>query len=136
MSYSQAPPSYDQAREAPPLAGKKPTHGSGPASGTYESLGDASTSVRSGGWDDEAGEPLFGGVASDADPAIRIMFIRKVYSVLFAQILLTTVAALVFVYSDTVSFIQLHPWTLLLPVVGTFVSMGCVFWKRHSHPVR
>lgn len=133
MSYPQPPPSYDQARAAPP-AQKKPSHGAGEGSGTYESLADASTSVRNGPWDEEAGEPLFAGVASDAEPAIRTMFVRKVYAALLAQILLTTVSSAVFIYSGTTQYLALHPWTMLVPAIGSFVTMAGVFWKRHSHP--
>lgn len=132
MSNSQAPPSYEQARIAPANNKKHPDE----EGGTYESLAD----VAAGGARDGAdGEPLISSDAFDdeaADPAVRAMFVRKVYATFFAQVLLTTISSCILIFSGAASYLQNHPLALLLPVAGTFICLGGVFWKRHSHPVR
>ncbi|WFD26506.1 hypothetical protein MNAN1_001489 [Malassezia nana] len=67
-------------------------------------------------------------------PEIRAMFVRKVYSVLFCQILGSAVVASALHATAASSWIQTHTWSMLLATVGSFVSLGLVYWKRHTHP--
>jgi FtsH-binding integral membrane protein len=70
----------------------------------------------------------------DCDTEIRLAFIRKVYSILFCQLLLTSVVSLALYHPKAVEFHQQHPWTIFIPMVGSFVSLLGVYWKRHQHP--
>jgi FtsH-binding integral membrane protein len=31
-------------------------------------------------------------------------------------------------------FMQDHSWIIWIPMIGSFVTMGGVYWKRHQHP--
>lgn len=76
-------------------------------------------------------------------PEIRAMFVRKVrtalvlrqvYSVLFCQILGSAVVATALNASVASAWIQSNAWIMLVALVGSFVSLGLVYWKRHTHP--
>jgi FtsH-binding integral membrane protein len=70
----------------------------------------------------------------DCDAAIRLSFIRKVYSILFIQLLLTAVVSLCLSHPKAVEFNQAHPWLILIPGLGNFVALMGVYWKRHQYP--
>ena len=56
------------------------------------------------------------------------------YSVLFAQILGTCLIASAFATERVNVWVMSNWWFLLLTFVGTLVSLGLVYWKRHTHP--
>lgn len=62
------------------------------------------------------------------------MLTLQVYSVLFAQILGTFCIASVFTMERVNAWVLSNSWFLLLTFVGTLVSLGLVYWKRHAHP--
>jgi FtsH-binding integral membrane protein len=70
----------------------------------------------------------------DCDAEIRLAFIRKVYSILLVQLLLTATVALVMYQPAAVDFMRQHGWIIYIPFVGSFVSLFGVYWKRHQHP--
>jgi hypothetical protein len=71
----------------------------------------------------------------ESSSQIKHAFIQKVYSILFVQILGTCVVAGVLSQSrSTIEWIQAHPWAFYLPLLGTLINLGLLWWKRHSHP--
>lgn len=85
--------------------------------------------------DDDLPDDFKVGVAViDCDTEIRLAFIRKVYSILFCQLLLTSLVSLALYQPKAVEFHQRHPWFIFIPMAGSFVSLLGVYWKRHQHP--
>ncbi|KAL5485410.1 hypothetical protein ACEPAI_8052 [Sanghuangporus weigelae] len=77
----------------------------------------------------------YGVTVSESAPEIRNAFVRKVYSILFIQILATSIVGGVLSRTPSAIFwVQTHPWSLYLPLFGTFINLGLLFWKRHSVP--
>lgn len=54
---------------------------------------------------------------------------------LFLQILGTTVASYLFSTRTVTTWVQHNQWSVIVALIGSFVSMGVLFWKRHSHPL-
>ncbi|KAJ3487406.1 hypothetical protein NLI96_g3550 [Meripilus lineatus] len=98
----------------------------------------------------------YGTTVADSAPEIRNAFVRKVYSILFAQILATCIVggvisqshnAIVWVQSKSVRMPSVPPsqsvsqkfyyslWAFYVPLFGTIVILGLLYWKRHSHPL-
>ena len=75
-----------------------------------------------------------GVVVIDCDQSIRLAFIRKVYAILFGQLLLTSIVGLILQLPEAVAFTHAHAWIIYIPMVASFVSLGMVYWKRHQHP--
>lgn len=63
------------------------------------------------------------------------MFLRKVFSVLFLQLLMTTVVSTVLSLQNISGWVHENQWSFIIPLVGSLVSMFVLFWKRHSHPL-
>ncbi|CAG8545193.1 22212_t:CDS:2 [Dentiscutata erythropus] len=64
-----------------------------------------------------------------------LTFVRKVYSILFAQIGLTTVVAAVFMNNASIrDWVQGGFWALIISMVATFVLLLLLMWKRRSYP--
>ncbi|KAL5523564.1 hypothetical protein ACEPAG_7737 [Sanghuangporus baumii] len=96
----------------------------------------------------------YGVTVSESAPEIRNAFVRKIYSILFIQIvsfvhnaisvslraqtvlqLATSIVGGVLSRTPSaISWVQTHPWSLYLPLLGTFINLGLLFWKRHSVP--
>jgi len=77
----------------------------------------------------------FGGMVAEATLPIRMQFIRKVYSILTAQLLLTTVLSAVSLFSDSYKhFIKFNQWLMFTSIIGAFVFLLLTFWKRKSYP--
>merc|ERR1711964_103169 len=76
------------------------------------------------------------GVTVDqSDPSIRALFVRKVYTLLFVQLLGTTIVAGAMSSLGAAAWIYQHVWTMWIPLVGSLVSIGLVYWKAHEHPL-
>lgn len=114
QSYSQPPPSYQAA-----------------AAGPSDSLLGAPR-----GEDDNVPDDFkFGGSVAEATLDIRMQFIRKVYSILTAQILLTTILSSVSFFSDSYrSWIQSNTWMVWVSLIGAIGLMFATYWKRKSYP--
>ncbi|KAI9060328.1 UPF0005-domain-containing protein [Trametes sanguinea] len=133
MSYVNPPPPYPgklsavppEDEAAQPLLGA-PIAGPSAAGGIYDqpALGDVPDDFK------------YGTSVSECAIAIRNAFVRKVYTILFCQIVGTTiVAGLIRRSPDAIFYIISHPWAFYVPLFGTLVNLGLLFWKRHSHPL-
>jgi len=67
-------------------------------------------------------------------PEIRAMFVRKVYSVLFCQLLGTCLVAGIMNAYSMGEIIQRNPWVMFVLLAGSLGSLALVYWKRSSHP--
>ncbi|CAI7594235.1 hypothetical protein PCG10_003413 [Penicillium crustosum] len=107
--YSQAPPSY-QATAVPEPA------------------------PRSEG-DNLPDDFKFGGTVAEGTIDIRMQFVRKVYSILTAQLLLTTILSSISFFNDSYRvWIQSNFWLMIISVFGALGFMLATFWKRKSYP--
>ncbi|CAG8576821.1 7108_t:CDS:2, partial [Diversispora eburnea] len=114
-SYTAPPPAYSQVPSSEPSSSRDPHVGEE--------------------WD--VPEDFKVGVnVSDCDVSIRMAFVRKVYSILFAQLFMSTVVAGIMMYNDSVKYwVQTNGWALLLSTISTFILLIAVLWKRLSHPL-
>ncbi|EEH21729.1 hypothetical protein PABG_03945 [Paracoccidioides brasiliensis Pb03] len=77
----------------------------------------------------------FGGSVAEATLPIRMQFVRKVYFILTIQLLLTTVLSSISFFSENYrTWIQTHPWLMLVSAISALVFMGLTYWKRKSYP--
>lgn len=70
---------------------------------------------------------------SSSSQEVRNAFVRKVYGVLFCQILGTTVVGALMSTESAVSWTREHSGLMLIPMIGAFISMFGVYAMRHSH---
>ncbi|KAH7888935.1 UPF0005-domain-containing protein [Phlebopus sp. FC_14] len=78
----------------------------------------------------------FGVSVSESSPEIRAGFVRKVYTILFCQILATCIVAGCLSQSySAITWVITHTWSFYVPLFGTLINLGLLFWKRHSHPL-
>ncbi|NXA08311.1 LFG4 protein, partial [Sapayoa aenigma] len=78
----------------------------------------------------------YGSSVASASVHIRMAFLRKVYSILSIQILLTTVTSAIFLYSTGVqAFVHERPALLLISVFGSLAVIVALNLYRHQHPV-
>ncbi|TFK53648.1 hypothetical protein OE88DRAFT_1266689 [Heliocybe sulcata] len=78
----------------------------------------------------------YGTTVSESAPEIRNAFVRKVYTILFCQILASCVVAGIMSQSESaITFVQTHVWTFFVALFGTLITLGLLYWKRHSHPL-
>ncbi|KAJ2884092.1 hypothetical protein IWW38_005467, partial [Coemansia aciculifera] len=114
--YTQLPPSYDAA---PASARAEPATGAAGPEGT----------------DDVPDDFKYGVTVGQSDISIRHAFIRKVYTILTIQLLATTAFGAYLRHIDATSgFLLRHVWTVYAAMLGTFVSLAGLWWKRRSHP--
>jgi protein lifeguard len=72
---------------------------------------------------------------SEATLDIRMSFIRKVYSILTVQLLLTTALSAASFFSPAYkSWIQTHSWMMWVSLFGAIAFLLLTFWKRKSYP--
>ncbi|KAK7740757.1 hypothetical protein SLS53_005225 [Cytospora paraplurivora] len=77
----------------------------------------------------------FGGSVSEATLDIRNQFIRKVYTILTVQLLVTgAVSTVSFVSPGYKEWIQGHPALVFVSLFGSIGFMLLTYWKRHSYP--
>ncbi|KAI5118834.1 hypothetical protein M0805_006154 [Coniferiporia weirii] len=77
----------------------------------------------------------YGVSVSESSPEIRNAFVRKIYSILFCQILATCIVGGVISQSpSTIFWVQSHIWAFYIPMFGTLINLGLLYWKRHSVP--
>ncbi|NXJ54271.1 LFG4 protein, partial [Spizaetus tyrannus] len=78
----------------------------------------------------------YGSNVASASVHIRMAFLRKVYSILSIQVLLTTVTSAIFLYSTGVqAFIHERPALLLISAFGSLAIIVALTLYRHQHPV-
>lgn len=78
----------------------------------------------------------YGSSVASASVHIRMAFLRKVYSILSLQVLLTTMTSAFFLYFETIrTFVHGSPALILVFAIG---SLGCIIaltLNRHKHPL-
>ncbi|NXE23059.1 LFG4 protein, partial [Ardeotis kori] len=78
----------------------------------------------------------YGTNVASASVHIRMAFLRKVYSILSIQVLLTTVISAIFLYSTGVqAFVHERPALLLISAFGSLAVIVALILYRHQHPV-
>ncbi|KAF1475431.1 Protein lifeguard 4, partial [Eudyptula minor novaehollandiae] len=78
----------------------------------------------------------YGTNVTSASVHIRMAFLRKVYSILSIQVLLTTVTSAIFLYSTGVqAFVHERPALLLISGFGSLAIIVALTLYRHQHPV-
>ncbi|KFU89672.1 Protein lifeguard 4, partial [Chaetura pelagica] len=78
----------------------------------------------------------YGTNVASASVHIRMAFLRKVYSILSIQILLTTVISAIFLYSTGVkAFVLERPALVLIPWIGSLAVIVALGFYSHKHPV-
>ncbi|WEW56002.1 hypothetical protein PRK78_001437 [Emydomyces testavorans] len=108
--YTQAPPSYQESPD--------PTMGA------------------PRGEDDNVPDDFkFGGSVAEATLPIRMQFIRKVYSILTVQLLVTAGLSAFSFFNDSYRhWVQSNAWIMFASVIGALVFMLLTYWKRKSYP--
>ncbi|XP_066579924.1 protein lifeguard 4 [Amia ocellicauda] len=77
----------------------------------------------------------YGTNVASASVQIRMDFLRKVYTILSIQIILTTATAALFMYSDTIkNFLHASPAVVLVSAIGSLGFICALAIYRHSHP--
>lgn len=85
--------------------------------------------------DDIPDDFKYGATVADSAAEIRNAFVRKVYSILFCQILATCIVGGGLSQSPQAIFwVQNHIWAFYVPLFGTLINLGLLYWKRHSFP--
>ncbi|EGO25500.1 hypothetical protein SERLADRAFT_465769 [Serpula lacrymans var. lacrymans S7.9] len=78
----------------------------------------------------------YGVTVSESSAEVRNAFVRKVYTILFCQILATCIVAGGLSQSfSAIVWVQTHTWVFYVSLFGTLVNLGLLYWKRHSHPI-
>ncbi|CAH7690272.1 inhibitor of apoptosis-promoting Bax1-domain-containing protein [Phakopsora pachyrhizi] len=141
--YPIPPPSYstDESSKKPddqrPLLSTSDQNQQSPAK-IHPSAGWAHSNLRTEWGDDveRGGVPddFIGATVSQSSIEIRMAFIRKVYSILFLQIVATAIVASFMRLDASRAFLLEHSWTIFIPLIGALVSMLMLYAKRHSSP--
>ncbi|MBN3313590.1 LFG4 protein, partial [Atractosteus spatula] len=78
----------------------------------------------------------YGSNVASASVHIRMDFLRKVYTILSIQIILTTATAALFMYSDAIkNFVHASPALLLVSAIGSLGLIFALAIYRHQHPI-
>ncbi|XP_023572039.1 protein lifeguard 4 [Octodon degus] len=78
----------------------------------------------------------YGSCVASASTHIRMAFLRKVYSILSLQVLLTAVTSTVFLYFESVrTFVQESPALILVSALGALGLIFALILYRHKHPL-
>ncbi|WVO17170.1 hypothetical protein L204_104862 [Cryptococcus depauperatus] len=133
-----SPPRYSDAPQSHPAKGYGTTPTAVDSSSSEPLLSAHSVSnvqrAAEEAWDDDDGSFKLGIAVSDCDAEIRMAFIRKVYSILLVQLVLTALISVILSFPNAINFTHQNPWIMWIPLIGSFVSLGFVWWKRHHHP--
>ncbi|XP_008827332.1 protein lifeguard 4 [Nannospalax galili] len=78
----------------------------------------------------------YGSCVASASLHIRMAFLRKVYSILSLQVLLTTVTSAMFLYLESIqTFVQESPALILVFSLGSLGLIFALTLNRHKHPL-
>ncbi|XP_019660939.1 protein lifeguard 4 isoform X2 [Ailuropoda melanoleuca] len=78
----------------------------------------------------------YGSCVASASVHIRMAFLRKVYSILSLQVLLTTVTASFFLYFESIrTFVHESPALILVFALGSLGLILALTVNRHKHPL-
>ncbi|GHJ90153.1 hypothetical protein NliqN6_6555 [Naganishia liquefaciens] len=132
------PPQYADSRSPPKTYGAAEGID---ASAQHSLLGHAGPSgARGNAWidqpeDDDLPDDFKVGVnVADCDLQIRMAFVRKIYTILFVQLLATTIVAALLHQPSGQAFIRSNPWTLWVSIFASFGTLIAVHFKRHAYP--
>ncbi|KAK6072347.1 bax inhibitor family protein [Seiridium cupressi] len=115
-TWNQAPPSY-QAESA---QDSERLFGGGEARSSEDNIPD---------------DFKFGGSVAEATVDIRNQFIRKVYTILTAQLVVTAIVSGLSFWSEGYKvWIQSHPALVFVSLFGAIGFMLLTYWKRKSYP--
>jgi len=117
----QPPPSYEPATAAAARAGpSEPLLGSDHGRHSDDDIPD---------------DFKYGVSVSQSDITIRMGFIRKVYGILFVQLLATTIVSGVFKGVPAVqTWVQANPWMMWVSLFGTIGTLIGLFVVRKKYP--
>ncbi|KAI0138327.1 inhibitor of apoptosis-promoting Bax1-domain-containing protein [Pestalotiopsis sp. NC0098] len=116
-TWSQAPPSYQAAGSA---QDSDRLFGGGEARSSEDNIPD---------------DFKFGGSVAEATVDIRNQFIRKVYTILTAQLIVTAIVSGLSFWSEGYkAWIQSHPGLVFVSLFGAIGFMLLTYWKRKSYP--
>jgi FtsH-binding integral membrane protein len=130
-NYTQAPPSYrpsspfrDEEATSPLLGSAQAGPSTGGAIYDQPSAGDLPDDFK------------YGVSVAESAAEIRQAFIRKVYTILFIQLLSTcVVGGFIRASPSTIMWVLENRWALYVPMIASFVNLFALYWKRHSHPI-
>ncbi|KAK9479826.1 inhibitor of apoptosis-promoting Bax1-domain-containing protein [Lipomyces japonicus] len=72
---------------------------------------------------------------SQCSISIRNAFVRKVYTILFLQLLATSGMSLLFMFNPGIRFwVQSHPSMMWITLFGSIALLFLTYWKRKSYP--
>lgn len=129
-TWSQAPPSYQQAGSDPAVASGAPATSSSVGDNFFYGAAEPRSSE-----DNVPDDFKFGGSVAEATVDIRHQFIRKVYTILTAQLAATAVVSGLSFWSEGYkAWIQTHPSLLWISLFGSIAFMLLTYWKRKSYP--
>ncbi|KAG8005850.1 Protein lifeguard 4 [Nibea albiflora] len=78
----------------------------------------------------------YGTNVATASIQIRMDFLRKVYTLLSLQIILTTATSALFMFSQTIKdFVHASPAVVLVSALGSLVLLLALAMYRHQHPI-
>ncbi|KAK3769647.1 hypothetical protein RRG08_004899 [Elysia crispata] len=78
---------------------------------------------------------MYGSNVASAHIYIRMGFMRKVYGILSAQLLVTTLVAAVFMTHEGIQeYVQQNHWMMTMSLFGTLGVLFALMWKRHETP--
>jgi len=87
------------------------------------------------GDDDVPDDFKYGVSVSECDLSVRMAFVRKVYSILFVQILFTTIMAAFTMYNDNFkNWVQSNIVVMYVASFSTILILIGLIWKRRSYP--
>ncbi len=72
--------------------------------------------------------------AHRADCSLPFVRPLQVYSILFVQLLMTTILSIALQHPSAIAYTRANHWTLYVPMVASFVTLFGTWWKRHEHP--
>ncbi|KAK9465897.1 inhibitor of apoptosis-promoting Bax1-domain-containing protein [Lipomyces arxii] len=127
-SYTQAPPAYHAADAAVTDSPGSPLlepHGAGPSRGDFEGAADG----------DLPDDFKYSTNVSECTISIRNAFVRKVYTILTAQLLMTGGLSTLFMFVPGVRlFVQATPSLMWISLFGSIALLLLTYWKRKSYP--
>jgi len=125
-TYTQPPPSYGTAPTKNTPAATDPVFAGSSSGGAYYDQPDPT---------DLPDDFKYGVSVAESAIEIRLAFVRKVYSILFLQILATVIVSGFLSQSTTaITWVQANVWVFFVALIGSLINLGVLYWKRHSHP--
>ncbi|KAK9378975.1 inhibitor of apoptosis-promoting Bax1-domain-containing protein [Kockiozyma suomiensis] len=122
-SYSAAPPSYEGTQNVPLLDAP---HGSLPPRSETDGVADS----------DLPDDFKYSTSVSQCSISVRHAFVRKVYTILTAQLLMTGGLSTLFILNSSVrNWVQRHPSMMWISLFGSIALLVLTFWKRKSYPI-